>query len=187
VQRIRPRTRKLVLVAHIAAAGAWIGIDVMVALLVLVGAFADDPAIRGLAYQALGEFVVVPMLTAGLVCLATGLVLGLGTKWGLVRYWWVAVKLVLNLVLCTLIVLALRPGMDDVVAHGAALAAGAPSDAEMSTLFFPPAVSLSALTLATVLSVFTPWGQGRSRTPASPPRSPESSRWPLRAGAGHGS
>jgi hypothetical protein len=58
-------------------------------------------AVRSLAYRALAAFVVWPMLAAGLACLATGLVLGAGTKWGLVRYWWVAVKLVLNLVLCS--------------------------------------------------------------------------------------
>ena len=153
--------RNATLVVHIVAAGAWIGIDVIVAVLVLTGRFSDDVAVRSLAYQALATFVVWPMLTAGLVSLATGLILGLGTTWGLLRYWWVAVKLALNLVLCTLIVLVLRPGMDEVAGYGRDLLSGSPDSAAVSNLFFPPAVSLTTLTLATVLAVFKPWGRIR--------------------------
>lgn len=87
------------------------------------------------------------------VCLATGVLLGLGSKWGLIRYWWVAVKLVLNLVLCTLIALVLRPGMTEVARYGKDLLTGTPDPGTVSTLFFPPAVSLSALALATALAV----------------------------------
>jgi hypothetical protein len=154
---------KATLVTHIVSAGAWIGVDVIVAVLVLTGRFAGDLELRSLAYQALATFVVWPMLASGLVCLATGLVLGLGTTWGLLRYWWVAVKLALNLVLCTLIVLVLQPGMDEVAGYGRDLLTGSPDPAAVSQLFFPPAVSLTTLTLATVLAVFKPWGRIRRR------------------------
>lgn len=165
--RLGARTRKLTLLVHLVSAGAWIGIDVIVAVLVGVGWFSDDPVRRGTAYQALGWFVVWPMLTAALVSLASGLVLGLGSKWGLVRYWWVLVKLVLNLVLSTLILVALRPGLPDVVEHGRALVTGESSDVDVSFLFFPPAVSLTALLLAATLAVFKPWGRVRRRHPSS--------------------
>lgn len=160
--RLPRRTRQVVLVAHIVSAAAWFGIDVVVAVLVGVGALAG-PETAGLAYQALGTFVVVPMLLSGLLTLVTGLVLGWGTRWGLLRYWWVAVKLVLTIVLCTLVVVALRPGMPEVAAYGAALPAGAPAPEEITTLVFPPVVSLSALTFAIVLSVVKPWGRLRRR------------------------
>ncbi|WP_433473943.1 hypothetical protein ACQPZP_34865 [Spirillospora sp. CA-142024] len=145
------------------SAGAWIGIDVMVAVLVLTGRFGTSDQVRGLAYQALATFVVWPMLTSGLICLVTGMLLGLGTRWGLLRYWWVATKLVLNLVLCTLILVLLQPGMGDVGDYGRTLASGAPEPDFISTLFFPPAVSLTALTFATVLGVAKPWGRIRNR------------------------
>lgn len=157
------RTRKLWLVLHLLSAGAWIGIDVVVAVLVAVGRFGGSPERRGLAYQALGAFVVWPMLTSGLVCLVTGLVLGWFTKWGLLRYWWVAVKLVLNLILCTLIVVVLRPGMAEVSEYGAALSAGVPTSFDVGDLVFPPIVSLTTLSLATVLAVYKPWGRLRRR------------------------
>ena len=56
------RWRRVTLVTHIVAAGAWIGIDVIVAVLVLVGWFSNDVEVRSLAYRALAEFVVWPML-----------------------------------------------------------------------------------------------------------------------------
>jgi hypothetical protein len=161
------RWRRAVLIVHVLAGGTWIGIDVMVAVLVWTGRFGADADVRGLAYRALAAFAVGPMLTAGLICLVSGLVLGLGTKWGLLRYWWVAVKIVLNLVLCTLILVALEPGLAAVAAYGRELGSGAQAPAEVSSLFFPPAVSLTALTVATVLSVVKPWGRigRRSRPP----------------------
>jgi hypothetical protein len=161
--RLRGRTRKTALILHILAAGSWIGVDVIVAVLVLTGWFSGSQATRGLAYQALGTFVVWPMLVSGLVSLVTGVILGLGSKYGLIRYWWVAVKLVLNVVLCTLILVALQPGLGDVAQYGRDLTAGTETGRDMSSLFFPPIVSLSALTFATVLAVAKPWGRLRKR------------------------
>lgn len=92
--------------------------------------------VRSLAYRALATFVVWPMLITGLVSLASGLVLGLGTPWGLLRYWWVAAKLALNLVLCTLILLVLQPGMDQVDRYGQDLLTGHPDPGRVATLFF---------------------------------------------------
>jgi len=178
--KLSRRWRQATLVVHLVSAGAWIGIDVIVALLVLTGRFGGDVQIRSLAYQALAAFVVWPMLASGLVCLGTGLLLGLGSKWGLARYWWVLVKLVLNLVLCTLILVALQPGMAEVAQYGRDLVTGAPDPAAVSQLFFPPAVSLTALTFATVLGVAKPWGRinaqkiiGTARSTAPAPRTAE--------------
>jgi hypothetical protein len=154
--------RRAALVTHIVAGGAWIGIDVIVAVLVVMGRFGGTAEVRGLAYQALATFIIWPMLTAGLICLASGLMLGLGTRWGLLRYWWVVVKLVLNVVLCTLILLVLRPGMDEVAAYGRSLVAGGGDPSVVSTLFYPPAVSLTSLAIATVLAVYKPWGRVRA-------------------------
>lgn len=156
---------KATLVTHIIASGAWIGIDVIVAVLVMTGRFGGDPAMRSLAYRALAAFAVWPMLAAGLLSLATGVVLGLATTWGLLRYWWVAVKLALNLVLCMLILVSLQPGMAEVADYGRDLLGGRPDPAAVSSLFFPPAVSLTALTLATALAVVKPWGRIQRRSP----------------------
>ena len=96
-----------------------------------------------------------------LVCLLTGIVLGLGSRWGLVRYWWVAAKLALNLVLTGLVLVALAP---EVAAHAdqaRQFQAGLPALLEVGQLVFPPIVSPAALLLALVLAVFKPWGRIR--------------------------
>jgi hypothetical protein len=71
----------------------------------------NDDGIRALCYRALELFAVWPLIATSLVCLASGVVLGLGTKYGLVRYWWVAIKLVMNVVPVVLVAFALRPGV----------------------------------------------------------------------------
>jgi hypothetical protein len=87
---------------------------------------------------------------------------GLGTRFGLVRYRWVAVKLALNVLLVSLVVIALRPGISEAADYGDALAAGRPVDpSSVSQLIFPPIVSTTALVFATVLAVYKPWGRLR--------------------------
>ncbi|MGH3357437.1 MAG: hypothetical protein ACRDO7_01450 [Nocardioidaceae bacterium] len=160
--RLGRRTRRAVLVTHIISASAWIGIDVVVAILVVTSMTTDSVQTQAVAYQALGIVAVWPMFVAGLASLVTGLVLGLGTTYGLVRFWWVAAKLCLNIVLTTLILVALRPGVDELAEYGrVTLGGGSPDGVDTGQLLFPPSVSLTALTVAVVLSVYKPWGRIR--------------------------
>ncbi|MFL5883392.1 MAG: hypothetical protein ACJ782_25655, partial [Actinomycetota bacterium] len=95
--RLGATARKSILLVHIASAGAWLGIDVVMALLIFTALGSDDGATRALAYRALELVAVGPLLVTGLLCLLTGVLLGLSSRYGLARYWWVAVKLALNL------------------------------------------------------------------------------------------
>ena len=158
--RLGARTRKGVLVMHIVSAGAWIGIDVVMGVVVFSALLADDDT-RALCYRALELFAVWPLLAAGLVCLASGVVLGLATKYGLVRYWWVAIKLALNIVLTALVPIALRPEVIRAAEQGWRFAAGEPASLAVGNLIFPPIVSPTALLIAVVLAVFKPWGRIR--------------------------
>ena len=155
-RRLSKGVRKTWLVVHIVSAGAWIGIDLVVGVLVFTALFTDDPVTASLCYQALELFAVWPMLTMGVVCLVSGVVLGLGSKYGLVRYWWVAVKLVLNVVLCVLVLVALRSGVQEAAEYGRTMTGPAPD-----AMVFPPIVSTVSLLFATVVSVFKPWGRVR--------------------------
>lgn len=159
--RMRPRTRKGVLVAHIVAAGAWIGLDVMLGVLVFTPLLTSDTAVAALCYQAM-PLLFWPILGSGLMSLLTGVVLGLGTHHGLVRHWWVLVKLVLNVVLTALVVVLLGPAMDEAAEAGRRLAAGVPAGVDLSSLVFPPLVSGTSLVVATVLAVYKPWGRVRA-------------------------
>jgi len=126
---------------------------------------ADDRQTVAVAAQALQLVPVWPMLTAALLSLLTGTLLGLGSRYGLVRYWWVLVKLVLNLVLATLIWVALRGGVAELAAQGRALADGTLDALPVGDMLFPPVVSTTALLVAMTLSVLKPWGRTRRDRP----------------------
>jgi hypothetical protein len=51
--------------------------------------------------------------------------------------------------------------MSEVGDYGRELLTGSPAVDRMSSLFFPPAVSLTTLTVARALAVFKPWGRTR--------------------------
>lgn len=157
--RLGARIRKWVLLLHIAAAGVWLGLDVVVAVLVFTARGTSEPQTAAFCYRALELLAIWPMVVAALASLVTGVVLGLGTKYGLLRYWWVAVKLVTNLVLSSLVIVLLRPGLHEAASYGRQIADGQAAAFDSSWLLFPPIVSTSALLFAMVLAVFKPWGR----------------------------
>ncbi|MFD9120825.1 hypothetical protein ACFU6M_12595 [Streptomyces bottropensis] len=156
--RIPARLRKSILVTRVVAAGAWIGIDVS-AVLVAVG-WVREGDDRTAVYGVLADFFVVPLLlsalVAGSICLGTRVLLGMATKWGLVRYRWVAVKLVLNVIACVMLPVFLGPITE--------LATGEQPVQDIWFVAFLAATAVVLLSFAMVLSVFKPWG--RVRKPA---------------------
>lgn len=163
-RRLSTNTRRVVLIAHIASAGAWLGIDVVMAVFIFTALLTDDPNVQALCYQALELFAVGPLLVTGLVCLTSGVILGLGTKWGLVRYWWVATKLALNVLLTALVLVALRPEVVESAEQARRWLAGEPASLAVEDLIYPPIVSPTALMIAMTLAVIKPWGPIRRRT-----------------------
>jgi hypothetical protein len=160
--RLSARARKAVLVVHIGSAGAWIGVDVAMAVVIFTAVFSDDDRTRAVCFQALALFAVWPLFVVGLLCLASGVTLGVGSGYGLVRYWWVATKLAVSVVLVSLVPLALRPGLDGLSEQGRELAAGHLVTASVGDMIYPPIVSPAALLFALVLAVFKPWGRIRA-------------------------
>jgi hypothetical protein len=169
-RRLGGRTRKTFLVLHIVSGAAWFGIDLVLGILVVTALVTTSARTAGVAVQAVELFAIWPMFAASLLCLATGVVLGLGSKYGLVRFWWVAAKLGMNVLMSTLIVAALRPGIGEASDIGERLMAGDTTTSVPSGLLFPVVVAPSMLLIAYLLSVFKPWGRirRRPRAPATP-------------------
>lgn len=145
--------RTVLLVVHIVAIAAWIGLDVALGLLVLVPMAA--PEWTAVCFSVL-PLLFWPLVTAGALSLLSGVALSMVTRWGLVRHWWVAIKLVINVVLIVLVALLLGPGLDAAGEYGRAVAAGEVPTVEVPRLAMPPIVSTTALVLATALSVVKP-------------------------------
>jgi hypothetical protein len=89
--------RKVTLTAHVTSSIGWFGAVSAFLALALVGMTSQDPEIVRAAYLMMGVtawFVIVPFaFVSGL----TGIVSSLGTKWGLLRHYWVLLKLVITI------------------------------------------------------------------------------------------
>jgi DMSO/TMAO reductase YedYZ heme-binding membrane subunit len=91
-----PRLRKLALAVHITLAVGWIGaVAGYIALDVAAAASQDAQTLRAcyLAMGLIAWYVIVPLALASLL---TGLIMALGTRWGLFRHYWVLISLVLT-------------------------------------------------------------------------------------------
>lgn len=159
--RLSGRGRKAFLVLHIVSGAMWFGIDLGLGILVITALVTGDPQTAGTAVQAVELFAIWPMFGASLVCLGAGMVLALGSKYGLLRYWWVATKFGITVLMSTLIVVSLRPGIDEAASVGERLMAGDITASVPSGLLFPVFVAPTLLLTAYLLSVFKPWGRIR--------------------------
>lgn len=93
---MKPAVRKFALAVHLTFSVGWVGTVVAyLALGVTAVTTDDDQTIRSAwtAMEIVGWYVIVPLALASLV---TGLVMALGTKWGLFRYYWVLISFTLT-------------------------------------------------------------------------------------------
>ncbi len=92
-----PRLRKFALATHITLAVGWIGaVAGYIALDVAAATSQDAQTLRAayLAMELIARYVIVPLAIASLL---TGLVMSLGTRWGLFRHYWVLISLLLTI------------------------------------------------------------------------------------------
>ena len=153
-----PRVRDAALVAHVVASVGWLGAAAAFLALALAGLNARDAATVAGAYLAMDvttRLVIVPL---ALAALATGLVMSLGTRWGLLRHYWVVIKLALTLVATLVLLMQVEP----MRALAALASEGALEPGPMSAARLSPVVhaagGIVVLLTTTVLSVFKPRG-----------------------------
>jgi hypothetical protein len=163
---MNPRLRKFALTAHVTFSVGWLGAVVVYLVLAIAGLITPDVVLARAAYlsmELIGWFVIVPFSLAALL---TGLVQSLGTPWGLLRYYWILAKFLLTVV-ATIVLLQHLPAVSRMaeIAAETALFSG-DSRALQIQLVVHAAGGLLVLLVATVLSVYKPWGMtayGRRR------------------------
>ena len=153
-----PPVRKFALAAHLTFSVGWIG--AVVAYLALgVGAVTtkDAQTVRGawIAMELIGWYVIVPLAVGSLL---TGLVMALGTKWGLFRYYWVLFAFVLT-TLASVVLLLHMPTVSS-LAQVARASDGTSLDAWGGDLFHA-GVGLAVLLVLMVLNIYKPPGMTR--------------------------
>jgi hypothetical protein len=150
--------RKLALAIHLTISVGWIGaVLAYVALGLAARNSTDVQTVRGawVAMELVGWYVLVPLAIGSLL---TGLVMALGTKWGLFRHYWV----LFSFALTTLVTVVLVLHMPDVSAS-----ADLARDADGSRLaglggdLFHALLGLATLVLILVMNVYKPPGLTR--------------------------
>src|SRR5579872_6398220 len=150
--------RKLALTAHVASSVGWLGAVAGFLALAVAGLSGHDERLVRAAYLSMNLmtwFVIVPLCFASLV---TGIVQSLGTPWGLLRHYWVVVKLVLTALATFILLVHTRPiGYLAEVAAGRSPAGAGLGDMQRQ-LAGDAGVALVLLLTTTALSVYKPQG-----------------------------
>jgi len=149
-----PGVRKLVLTVHLTFSVGWIGAVVAyLALGVSAVTSQDAQSVRAawIAMELIGWYVIVPLALAALL---TGLVMALGTPWGLFRHYWVMITLVLT-ILCTVVLLLHMPTVSSLAEM--ARKAGA-SNLGLGGDLVHAGGGLLVLLVITVLNMYKPQG-----------------------------
>lgn len=145
--RLTPRARKAVVVAHVVSSVALLGQVWVNAVVAVVAMRSGDPA----GYRVLRDLVFGSAMPLSMIALVTGIVLSLGTKWGLLRFPWVTAKLVL-LVLTVLLGATVQGRLVERLIVE-------PTPALQWAQLAGTGAQLAMLVVATWLSVFKPGGR----------------------------
>jgi hypothetical protein len=149
-------------VVHVVASAGWLGLDGALVALEVTGLRSGNPAVQAgvvAAIAVIACWVLIPVVCASL---CSGLVLALGTSWGLARHWWLVAKSGIAAVLTATGVVLTLPRLPEILA-------GEGEPVQALTLA-ARSVALGLLLTATGLSVVKPWGKTRlagSRRPQS--------------------
>jgi hypothetical protein len=162
-----PALRQFALATHLAFSVGWIGAVVAYLVLSLAAATSQDgQTVRAawIAMELTGWFAIVPLALASLL---TGLVMALGTKWGLIRHYWVLFSLMLT-VLATVVLLLHMPdvtALADVARQANEAGIDGPGyhvDARLDGGdLLHPGLGLVVLLMIQVLNVYKPQGMTR--------------------------
>jgi hypothetical protein len=93
-----PKLRKLALAVHLTCSVGWLGAVVAYLALDLTVAMSGDLQLVRAAWIGMGIVVASVIVPLALASLVTGLVMALGTRWGLFRHWWVLISFVLTVI-----------------------------------------------------------------------------------------
>lgn len=154
-----PRIRKFALTVHITTSVAWIGAVIAYLALVITTMKSQDTQMVRSAFLAMEPITWFALVPLSFTSLLTGLVMALGTPWGLFRYYWVLAKLILT-VLATIVLLSYT----QTVSFLAAIARNPNSDLTGiggGSGLLHAGGGLVVLILIMILSVYKPQGMTR--------------------------
>ena len=152
-----PGTRKFTLAAHLTVSVGWVGAVAAYLALDVIAATSQDPqTLRGAYFgmDSIARNVIVPLAFASLL---TGVVISVGTKWGLFQHYWVLISLLLTTAATVVLVIETQT-----ISHFARIAA-APTTTnedlrELGGTLFHSVGGILVLLVILVLNVYKPQG-----------------------------
>jgi hypothetical protein len=153
-----PGIRRFALVVHLVCSVGWIGAVVTYLALGVTAVMSQDPQTVRAAWVGMdvtGWWAIVPLAVGATL---TGVVMSLGTQWGLFRYYWVLISLVLTTV-CTVVLIVHMPTVSAMAS--VALRADEVELRSFGGDLFHPGVGLLVLLTIAVLNVYKPAGVTR--------------------------
>lgn len=158
--QLKPPARRVWLTLHVGFSVSWLGACTAMLLLSLVGATTTDLALRRHAYEFMHLFDLAMVIPLVLLSIVTGVVVSLAGKWGLLKHWWVLIKLLISLG-----IVAVAAAWENFLVRGLVEATAAAQTANAAGPDWRLAACMAAFTAllwtATALSVFKPWGRTR--------------------------
>ncbi|PSL51505.1 hypothetical protein B0I31_12035 [Saccharothrix carnea] len=103
--RFAPGMRKFVLLTHIAISVGWLGAVLAYLALDITAATGQDVETVRAAYVAMAIMVSYAIVPLALASAIIGIVNALGTPWGLLRHYWILVKLLLTVFAATVLLI----------------------------------------------------------------------------------
>jgi hypothetical protein len=154
--RLSVRARKVWLVVHVIVSVALIGVTGAVLGLSAMAASQADAHDAHVLFRATYTIALAGAIPLSLLALTTGLVLGLGTQWGLVRHGWVTVKLAAVVRIMLVGSLIVGPSLDHAIRHTRSGAGSPELGATLALLTVAAVVNLALAAIAVTLGVFKP-------------------------------
>ncbi|GAB2741187.1 DUF2269 domain-containing protein [Kitasatospora kifunensis] len=166
VGRLSPTARKAAVILHVISSVSWLALMLCLLTLGTAGLTTRDAETLRSAYRAMQLLGGVLILPLSLLTLVSGLILSLGTPWGLFRFRWISTKFWLTLAAAAASLFAFTARLNE-AAHVVAQHPTGPISAMnlgfiRYNLVIIPAVALIVYTSNVVLSVVKPWGRRTS-------------------------
>jgi hypothetical protein len=154
-----PGLRKFVLTAHVASTVGWLGAVIVFLALGMIGLTSRNPAVVRGAYLVMEPAAWSALVPLAFASLVTGLIQGLGTRWGLFRHYWVLFKLVMAVFIT--IVLLIYMETFRVMARVAADPGAELASVRSVSPTLHAGLALLVLLVALVLAIYKPRGVTR--------------------------
>jgi hypothetical protein len=150
--KLTPSLRKITLIIHVCSSVGWFGAIACFLVLAFVGLIQSEHSVY-LAMGLITDLIIVPFC---LFAIGSGLVLALGTEWGLFRHYWVLIKFILIVLSALVLLIHLQP-IHEMAGWSASHSANATYGIQVQ-LVVASGAALLVLMLVTILSMIKPSG-----------------------------